>query len=57
MIGSGDKSATGVYSQVVAILQLVATDYVEHFFIGGSGSSVDEGSNRTFFQGILLCRT
>lgn len=57
-IGSGGNLTTsGFYSLVAGDLSLSATDYVEHYFIGGGGSVMDVGSAVCFFDGAILSQT
>lgn len=50
-------SSSGNKCHVSGIIQLAANDYVEAYFIGGSGSSIEVGSNSCWYQGYLLSVT
>lgn len=49
---------SGSNSSVVSgIIQLAATDYVELYFIGGSGSAMAVGAAACYFDGFLIAST
>ena len=63
---NGAAKITGNYSKpsvapniytVSGLIQLAASDYVEHAFLGGSGSTMFTGAENCYFQGFLVSAT
>lgn len=57
-IGAGANTApNGAWSGVHANLLLAAADYVEVYFIGGNGSTMEVGANKCYFEGFIISET
>lgn len=54
---SAGTSTGGGISVVTGIFQLTAADYIELYFVGGSGSTVGIGSPYTYLDGFLVSIT
>lgn len=54
---NGGAASTGFISHVSGDLQLVAGDYVEAYFVGGSGSAMNVGADNCYFDGRLTSRS
>ena len=52
--GSGNASATGVQSVVSGLFYMIPGDYMELFFVGGSGSTMRVTLGQCDFEGFLL---
>lgn len=53
-LGNGNSATTsGQSCTVAALVKLNAGDYVEVFFIGGSGSTMNVGADTCYFDGCL----
>jgi hypothetical protein len=50
---NGGESGGGVSG----LLQLAANDYVEHYFVGSSGSTMAVGASKCYFDGFLISAT
>lgn len=57
--GSGINIGTNNITSctVSGLIQLAANDYVEHYFIGGSGTAMGVGSQYCYFEGFLVSAT
>jgi hypothetical protein len=54
---AGTGTTGGASSIVAGLVQLAATDYVEVYFIGGSGSTMGTGIDGCYFDGFLVSAT
>lgn len=54
---AGNGTANGAYSHASGDIQLAAGEYVEVWFVGGSGSVVGVDASTCYFDGHLISKT